>query len=429
MTHFVLLCPAANGHLNPMTSLGFELRQRGHRVTLVGILDAQAAAIAAGLDFCPIGEAAFPLGAMSGSFKRLGELSGTAALKHTIDLFTQATLTYLKEAPAVLRQLGAEVLLIDQTCFGGNTIADQLELPFVSVCCALMLNRDRLAPPLNTVWPYSPSRWAQLRNWSGYQLLDQIGRGLRRMLDAERHRLHLPPVVRINDNYSRLAQVSQQPSAFEFPRADLPDTFHFTGPWANPSSRTKAEFPFEGLTNQPLIYASLGTIQNRLFKTFEAIAQACQGLDAQLVIALGGGSDPQTLPPLPGSPLVVGYAPQLELLQRASLTITHAGLNTTLESLSNGVPMVAIPITNDQPGVAARIAWTGTGGVVPLRQATAANLRRAVTTVLGEDAYRARAQAMQRTIQTGGGVQQAADVVEQVARTGRPVVANAVPGN
>ena len=41
MTHIGLLCPTASGHLNPMTTLGHELNQRGHRVTLVGTLDAQ----------------------------------------------------------------------------------------------------------------------------------------------------------------------------------------------------------------------------------------------------------------------------------------------------------------------------------------------------------------------------------------------------
>jgi UDP:flavonoid glycosyltransferase YjiC (YdhE family) len=65
-------------------------------------------------------------------------------------------------------------------------------------------------------------------------------------------------------------------------------------------------------------------------------------------LALGGESSPESLPELSGSPLVVGYAPQLELLQRATLTITHAGMNTTLESLSNGVLMVAIPVANDR---------------------------------------------------------------------------------
>lgn len=119
-----------------------------------------------------------------------------------------------------------------------------------------------------------------------------------------------------------------------------------------------ADFPWHQLNGKPLIYASLGTIQNQQLDLFARIAEACSHLDAQLVIALGGGSNPNALPSLPGHPLVVGFAPQLALLQRAALTITHAGLNTVLESLRCGVPMVAIPIANDQPGVAARVAWS-----------------------------------------------------------------------
>ena len=71
---------------------------------------------------------------------------------------------------------------------------------------------------------------------------------------------------------------------------------------------------------------------------------------------------------LPRDPITVPFAPQLELLKRAAVCITHAGLNTALESLTNGVPMVAIPITNDQPGVAARVRWTRSGEVVPLKK-------------------------------------------------------------
>ena len=80
-------------------------------------------------------------------------------------------------------------------------------------------------------------------------------------------------------------------------------------------------FPFEQLTGQPLVYASLGTIQNRLLWAFEAIAQACADLDVQLVISLGGAAEPETLGPLAGQPLVVKYAPQLELLAQAAKVI------------------------------------------------------------------------------------------------------------
>nr|WP_263971576.1 nucleotide disphospho-sugar-binding domain-containing protein [Leptolyngbya ohadii] len=237
-----------------------------------------------------------------------------------------------------------------------------------------------------------------------------------------RQQWKLPPLNSPNDAYSPLAQLCQQPIEFEFPRKSLPPCFHFTGPYSNPASREPAAFPFEKLTGQPLIYASLGTVQNRLLGAFQTIAEACQGLDVQLVIALGGGYTPEALPALPGSPLVVGYAPQLELLQQTTLTITHAGMNTTLEALSCGVPLVAIPIANDQPGVAARIAWTGTGVVVPLKQLSTARLRGAIERVLTEESYKKNALRLQAAIQQAGGVRRAADIVEQVIATGKPVL-------
>jgi UDP:flavonoid glycosyltransferase YjiC (YdhE family) len=49
------------------------------------------------------------------------------------------------------------------------------------------------------------------------------------------------------------------------------------------------------------------------------------------------------------------------LLCRSTLAISHAGLNTVLDALSESVPIVAIPVTNHQPGVAARISWLGAG--------------------------------------------------------------------
>ena len=90
----------------------------------------------------------------------------------------------------------------------------------------------------------------------------------------------------------------------------------------------------------------MGTLQNQTHRVFEMIAEACRELPVQLVISLGGSDDTDEYAHLPGNPITVGYAPQLELLQKASLCITHAGLNTALESIAHGVPMLAIPITN-----------------------------------------------------------------------------------
>jgi zeaxanthin glucosyltransferase len=421
MPHLGLLCPTASGHLNPMTTLGHELKQRGHRVTLVGTLDAQPKVLAAGLEFRAIGEVEFPAGSTADAFTKLGQLSGLTAFRYTVVLFKQITATLLQEAPSVLQSAGVEFLIIDQTSFGGSTVAQLLDLPFVSVCCALMLNRDPNVPPLITSWSYHPNGWARLRNQAGHELMTGIAKPITKLIAEYRQQWNLPPLKHPHDAYSQLAQLCQQPAEFEFPRQSLPACFHFTGPYSNPASREPTFFPFDKLTGQPLIYASLGTVQNRLLGTFQIIAEACQDLNAQLVIALGGGRSPESLPVLPGSPLVVGYAPQLELLQRTTLTITHAGMNTTLESLSNGVPMVAIPIANDQPGVAARIAWTGTGEVVSLKRLSVSKLRRAIDRVLTEDSYKKNALRLQEAIKRAGGVQTAADIIEQVVATGKPI--------
>jgi UDP:flavonoid glycosyltransferase YjiC (YdhE family) len=65
--------------------------------------------------------------------------------------------------------------------------------------------------------------------------------------------------------------------------------------------------------------------------------------------------------------IFVRKAPQVELLKRATLFITHAGMNSTLEALQLGVPMVAILIGNDQPGVAPRIQYHQLGVSVGLK--------------------------------------------------------------
>ncbi|QSJ15487.1 glycosyltransferase [Nostoc sp. UHCC 0702] len=424
MTHFGIICPAVSGHLHPMTTLGYELKQRGHRVTLVGSLDARSKALAAGLEFRAIGASAYPEGSVAAFSAQQGKLSGLAATRYTINWATESTIMLLKEAPLAIKQAGIDALLIDQFSHAGGTIAQHLDIPYISSCSCLMLNQEASVPPYTTTWQYNPAWWARLRNQSLYQLLNFFGKPIRQVVADYRRQWKLPPYSHPNQTYSQLCQVCQQPAEFEFPRQKLPKSFHFTGPFHLPASREPIPFPWEKLTGQPLIYASLGTLQNRLQGIFYDIAQACVGLDVQLVISLGGGMEEESVPTLPGNPLVVRYAPQLELLQSATLCITHAGINTVLEALSQGVPMVAIPITGDQPGVAARLAWVGAGEVIPLKRLHVPLLRRAIEQVLTDPSYRHHAIRLKEAIARSGGVKRSADIIEQVISTGKPVLAS-----
>lgn len=424
MTHFGILSPgAATGPLNTMLPLGQELQQRGHRVTLFGVPDTQPKALAAGIAFSPVGTAEFPLGASAAGLSKLGQLQGLVALQYTIDLLKQLSMVMLQDAPAAIQAAGVDALLVNQGVVEGGTISEHLQLPFVTVCSAVVLNQELSIPPFCTHWQYSPAGWAKLRNQIGYAVLNRIAKPMRDLLDEYRQSWRLPRYSSPNDAYSPLAQISQAPAEFEFPRQELPPWFHFTGTYHTAASRMSVPFPDDQLDGKPLIYASMGTLQNRLKWVFETIASACEGLDVQLVISLGGSAKPESLPDLPGNPLVVEYAPQLELLQKATLMITHAGMNTTMECVQQGVPMVAIPVTNDQPGVAARIAWTGAGERVPIGQLNIPRLRNAVRQVLSQDSYKQQVLRLQEATHRAGGVGRAADIVEQAISTGKPVLA------
>ena len=423
MTHFGIISVNSTGPLNTMLPLGQELQKRNHRVTLFGKLDVEQKAVAAGIEFRAIAEKDFPLGSTGESFVKLGELSGIPAFKYTIDLLAKNAAITLRDAPALLKEARVEALLVNQGSLEGGSIADTLNIPFVTVCSAVVLNREAGIPPYFTTWNYSPALWARLRNKMGYMLVSRFAKPIREVIDNYRQENNLLPHSQANDIYSQLAQISQAPPEFEFPRQKLPPWFHFTGPYHSSSSRAPIYFPYEKLNGKPLIYASMGTLQNRLIPVFYKIAEACESLDAQLVISLGGSAKPESLPNLPGNPLVVEYAPQLELLQKATLMITHAGMNTTMECLKNGVPMVAIPVTNDQPGVAARIAWSGVGEFISLKKLNVPDLKSKIQKVLTEDSYKENALRLQKAIQNAGGVKRAADIIEQAVSTGKPVLA------
>jgi zeaxanthin glucosyltransferase len=411
VSRFGIISPPVSGHIHPFSALGRELVARGHSVTYFQMLDLEEKIRSEGIDYCPIGASDHPRGSLPESLATLGQLKGLAALRFTIRAVERTTVMVCRDAPRAVRSAGIDALLVDQMEPAGGAVAEHLGIPFVTVCNALAINRDRLVPPPFTPWRYRQSSVAGLRNAIGYRVSDWLTRPIARAVAEYRHAWKLSALRSPDDSFSKLAQICQMPKAFDFPRSDLPDTFHYVGPLRR-ASPVPVGFPWERLDGRPLVYASLGTLQNSREPLFRCFAEACRGSNVQLVLSHGGGLTEDEVRSLSGDPLVVPYAPQFELLARAALTITHAGLNTVLDSLANGVPLVTIPITYEQPAIARRVAWTGTGQSIPLGQLNAGRLRYVLTEVLDDPRYRAAAGVLAGAIGDAGGVQRAADVVE-----------------
>ena len=140
MTHYGILCPGTTGPLNTMLPLGQELQKRGHRVTLCGEIDIQSKVQAAGIEFIALSEKEFPPGYTAKLSTELGELRGLAALKYTVGMLRDMAAVKLRDAPGLLKEAGVEGLIVNQGSIEGGTVADIMDIPFVTVCSALVLN-------------------------------------------------------------------------------------------------------------------------------------------------------------------------------------------------------------------------------------------------------------------------------------------------
>jgi MGT family glycosyltransferase len=405
-----------SGHLNPMTALARRLQSRGNEVVFFGVPDVEPFARAAGLDFVPYGETEYPAGSIDKVFSSVAKLHGFEVVRHSCrDLnpeLTRVTFDYLAEK---LASSGVEALVIDTVHFFIELVPLSMSIPYVHIWNVLHLDFSGATPPCLFSYPLDISREGLHRNTANVHKTGAILGPLAEVAKSYAERVGLE--IDWNDpaaTVSKLAVITQTPKEFDFPGIPWPAQFHYAGPFHDDEGRQPVPFPWDKLTDKPLIYASLGSLVNGLDQVYKHILGAVGALkNVQVVLSVGKNIDPENLGSIPSNTIVVRSAPQIELLNRAALCITHAGLNTTLESLARGVPMVAIPIGYDQPGTAARIAHHGTGEFMEVGELTTDRLRALIEKVLQDPSYRERAEYFQKVISETRGLDLAADIIEQ----------------
>jgi MGT family glycosyltransferase len=405
-----------SGHLNPMTALARRLQSRGNEVVFFGVPDVEPFARAAGLDFVPYGETEYPAGSIDKVFSSVAKLHGFEVVRHSCrDLnpeLTRVTFDYLAEK---LASSGVGALVIDTVHFFIELVPLSMSIPYVHIWNVLHLDFSGATPPCLFSDTLDTSPEGLQRNAANVHKTGTILGPLAEVAKSYAERVGLEidwsdPAATV----SKLAVITQTPKEFDFPGIPWPAQFHYAGPFHDDEGRQPVPFPWDKLTDKPLIYASLGSLVNGLDQVYKHILGAVGALkNVQLVLSVGKNIDPENLGSIPSNTIVVRSAPQIELLKRAALCITHAGLNTTLESLAHGVPMVAIPIGYDQPGTAARIAHHGTGEFIEVDELTTDRLRGLIEKVLQDPSYRERAEYFQKVISETRGLDLAADIIER----------------
>ena len=314
---FGFICPNVPGHLNPITTLARHLHMRNHDVVFL------YSSGAAGLPFVPANEK----DVISEHIAEFSKKQGEDALRLGIRVLVSQAESIVKSLPNIVQSNQIDALVIDCANFYAELPAIQLGIPYIHVSAAMHFDYSGHTPLSRYGWPHETTAAGLARNQDGIakfvQMLNEANGGIRAHAGAAGLKIDWDNP---GSTLSPWASVSQVPKAFDFESSHWPPQFHHTGPFHDGKGREPVDFPWDRITGEPLIYASMGTIVNGradVFRTIIAALAKNKGL--QLVLSIGDQIDPQQLGPAPKNAIIVKRVPQLELLKLASVCITHAG--------------------------------------------------------------------------------------------------------
>ena len=370
------------GHTNPTLGLARVLTDMGHRVTYIHSPAWREAVENTGAHFVPYDD--YPL------FPR--------PFQDRMRCWRAAYRTVLRIGA------GYDCLLYEMLFVSGKALADRLGIVPIRIFSTFALNEHVLEDFGRNGGLYLTSifRFPRLRALISAPMSRRYGWRFRE-LEAE--------IVR----NSPALNITYTPRSFQVYAGDFPQSrYAFVGASIDGRRHEPCELPEGG---GPLVYISLGTELNKSERFFRRCVEAFGGTGVRVVMAIGNSVRPENLGPLPPTTMVRSRVPQLEVLSQASLFITHGGMNSVNEALFYGVPMLVVPVGNDQPTVAGRVEELGLGEALEIREATPNVLREAAMRVLSDRECHARlSEFRQETRSAGGNTKAAKLIIEQLNR-------------
>lgn len=385
----------AEGHINPAAPILQELTQRGERVIAWANAPFQKQIEATGAEY-----RAYPAVVDPPSWPKQGGLIGGLAtrLECAEQILPELLDAIAREAP--------DYLLMDAGVIWGLLTAQILQLPAASFTLSFMIGEQLMSEAdfLRLLYGNAPApalleALVNLARFSavGRRIDQRFGTRTPGILDALACRQDVNLVLT-----SRLFQPGEE-------RFD--NSYVFVGRDAGPRPPAPA-FPWEWLGDAPLVFISMGTIHIEQTDFYRTCFEAFADLPCRCVLATRADV-PQPVPP---NFKVLAYVPQLELLERSTLFVTHCGSNSLHEALLAGVPMLTYPQGSDQFAYAVRLVELGAGLRVP-PEPDAATLRSLAASVLDDPAFARQARALGDSLRAAGGAARAADALMALNRT------------
>jgi MGT family glycosyltransferase len=391
----VFLNVSAAGHVIPTLGLVAELLRRGEEIVYFEVPGFQAELEAVGAVFRP-----YP------SIQPYPGPGGDNQY-YLAPILTWCAREWVPPLIEAVRAERPDYIVHDSLCLWGRIVAHVLGVPAAASVATAAFCPESFhgCPRLRAVRRVKIAEAREgLRLFSGW----------RRELHA---RYGVRPIAFIDTFTNRQSlNVCYLPRELQPYAGKFGDEFLFVGP-CDPVRASRVEFPFEQLDNRPLALVSFGTVHNPGRAFFEAFLAAVRKEDLQVVLVLSPGTDVAALGEVPENVMVrpAGSVPQLELLERAALFVTHGAGGGLREGVWYGVPLVAVPQTYEQEILSIQMAAQGAGIVLSPAEVSRANLQTAIRTALSSPTYRENSARLGAACRAAGGAKRAADAILGIA--------------
>lgn len=408
MSKILVFNVPAHGHVNPTLPVVRELVSRGERVAYYLTDEFEPRIRHTGAEFRRIEGTQLGSGPPPG-VTAMGQNDPAKVRQMMAAFFPRMMADGLRLVPGLVDRVSAEdadCVVYDPFCPWGRALAAHLGLPTVAfVPSYAMTENFPLVRRLSSIFEEQTSPEAEEAKSDFRDVSRQL---------HDRYGL-VPP--RLTDPFiaAEALNIVTLPRPFQ-PDADaLDERYVFVGPSISPRSDASG-FPLDLLADNPTLYVSLGTVFNANPEFFDACFDAFADSEWQVVLSVGTRTDPSTLVRIPDNFLVRPHVPRLEVLEHTDVFVTHGGMNSVMEAIYYGVPMVVVPQQPEQAMTAARVTELGIGVALEPGQVTAGSLRDAVTTISGGPGYQTCIAHMQQAAHDAGGYLRAADVIQQFGR-------------
>lgn len=395
MSTAVVLCYPTHGHIAPKLAVVEELVRRGERVVYYSAERSRARIEQTGAEFR----------AYAYDHNDFDPNPPTEGLFSDMERLLKLTEAMLPGLLQELRDLQPDYLLLDSKSVWGNLASQILALPAVtlSVVFALhekLVNAEYLVPRLYGGATPEVLQRALVHLHNYFEVAQRVDR---------RYGTHCPNLVQFLGNPQPLNIIFTS-QLFQLGGEHFDDRYKFVGPSLTSRSAT-TDFSFTQLNGDPLIYISLGTVFNELPDFYRTCFAAFANAPYQVIMAIGKNTDRSQLGEAPANFIVSDFVPQLEILERAALFITHGGMNSANEGLLYQVPLLVVPQRGDQYMVAGRVAELGAGLPLFMPEVSPERLREMVAHILAEPRFKQGAQRVGQSLQDAGGYQRAANEI------------------